>query len=274
MADKSVKARVAINGAAGRMGKALIRAVVEHEQLALGTAIERAGSEAVGKDAGEIAGVEAAGVELTDNARTATGDFDVAIDFTRPEATLALVEICREQGKAVVIGTTGLSAEQKETVAASAGGIPIVLAPNMSVGVNLTLKLLETAARVLGDSVDIEIVEAHHRHKVDAPSGTALAMGEAVAGALGRDLQKVAVSGRDGHTGERTRGEIGFSAIRAGDIVGEHTVMFAAEGERVEISHKASDRAIFSRGAARAAAWVSRQEAGLYSMADVLGLGE
>lgn len=272
MPDQSTITRVAINGAAGRMGKALIRAVMEHEQLTLGAAFEHAGSDAIGQNAGAVAGVDAGGVVITADARDSADAFDVVIDFTRPEATLALVEICREKGKAVVIGTTGLTEAQKNDVADAAKEIPIVLAPNMSVGVNLTLKLLETAARVLGESVDIEIVEAHHRHKVDAPSGTALAMGEAVAGALGRDLQQAAVSGRDGHTGERTRREIGFSAIRAGDIVGEHTVMFAAEGERVEISHKASDRGIFSRGAARAAAWVVSREAGLYSMADVLGL--
>lgn len=198
--------------------------------------------------------------------------FDVLIDFTRPEGTLAHLEICRKAGRAMVIGTTGFTEAQKQTIREAAKEIPVVFAPNMSVGVNLCLKLLDLAARVLGDEVDIEVIEAHHRHKVDAPSGTALRMGEVVAEALGRDLAQCAVYGREGHTGERERKTIGFETIRAGDIVGEHTVMFAGIGERVEITHKASSRMTFAKGAVRAAAWLKGRSAGLYDMQDVLDL--
>jgi 4-hydroxy-tetrahydrodipicolinate reductase len=201
-----------------------------------------------------------------------TDDFDVLIDFTRPGPTLANLEICRRAGRRMVIGTTGFSDEQKAQIAAAAQDVAIVFAPNMSVGVNLCLKLLDTAARVLGDDVDIEIVEAHHRHKVDAPSGTALRMGEVVADALGRDLKTCAVYGREGHTGERDSKTIGFETIRAGDIVGDHTVMFAGVGERIEITHKASSRMTFARGAVRAAGWLVEQESGLFDMQDVLGV--
>jgi 4-hydroxy-tetrahydrodipicolinate reductase len=198
----------------------------------------------------------------------------VLIDFTRPEPTLANLEACRAAGRRMVIGTTGFSAEQKAQIAAAAKDIAVVLAPNMSVGVNLCLKLLDMAARVLGDTVDVEVIEAHHRHKVDAPSGTALRMGEVVADALGRDLKECAVFGREGHTGERSRNTIGFETIRAGDIVGDHTVLFAADGERVEITHKASSRMTFANGAVRAAGWLMAQDAGLFDMQDVLGLKE
>jgi 4-hydroxy-tetrahydrodipicolinate reductase len=199
-------------------------------------------------------------------------DFDVLIDFTRPEATLAHLAICRGAGKAMVIGTTGFDEDQKAVIREASKDIPVVFAPNMSVGVNLCFKLLELAARVMGDAADIEIIEAHHRHKVDAPSGTALRMGEVVADALGRNLEDCAVYGREGVTGERERETIGFETIRAGDIVGEHTVMFAAEGERVEITHKASSRMTFAGGAVRAAAWLGDRPRGLFDMQDVLGL--
>lgn len=266
------RVRVAVNGAAGRMGRQLVRVVSEHEDLVLGAAFEHAQSDALGSDAGELAGIGRQGVAVSHDADSAADAFDVLIDFTRPDSTLAALKACRENGKRMVIGTTGLSDDDRQAVQDAAREIPVVLAPNMSVGVNLTMKLLETAARALGDSVDIEVIEAHHRHKVDAPSGTALAMGEAVAKSLGRSLEDCAIYGREGHTGERDRKTIGFSTIRAGDIVGEHTVMFAAEGERVEVTHKASDRGIFARGAVRAAAWLADKDAGFYSMADVLGL--
>jgi 4-hydroxy-tetrahydrodipicolinate reductase len=209
---------------------------------------------------------------VTSPVSAVTDDFDVLIDFTRPEPTLAHLEICRQAGRRMVIGTTGFSDEQKERIATAAQDIAIVFAPNMSVGVNLCLKLLDMAARVLGEDVDVEIIEAHHRYKVDAPSGTALRMGEVVAAALGRDLKSCAVYGRQGHTGERDRKTIGFETIRAGDIVGDHTVLFAGSGERVEITHKASSRMTFANGALRAAAWLTQQDAGLFDMQDVLGL--
>ena len=263
--------RVAITGAAGRMGKALIEAVQQAEGVQLGAAIERPGSSVIGVDAGELAGVGKLGVPVVD-AVMAAADFDVLIDFTLPEVTMQNLAACLQRGAAMVIGTTGLTDEQKQQLAAAAEKIGIVFAPNMSVGVNLCLKLLQMAAKVLGDEVDIEIVEAHHRHKVDAPSGTALRMGEVVAEALGRDLKECAVYGREGRTGERERKTIGFETIRAGDIVGEHTVMFAGIGERVEITHKASSRMTFAGGAVRAAEWLRQQKNGLYDMQDVLGL--
>lgn len=264
--------RVAIQGAAGRMGHALIQSCLDAEQLQLAAALERPGNPAVGADAGVVAGLPNLGVTVTDDLAAAIDGIDVLVDFTRPEPALAALELCRQHGKRMVIGTTGFSAEQRATIALAAHDIPIMLAPNMSVGVNLCLKLLEIAARVIGDSTDIEIIEAHHRHKVDAPSGTALRMGEVVAETLGRDLQSCAVWGREGHTGERDPRSIGFSVIRAGDIVGEHTVMFADEGERVEITHHASSRLTFAKGAMRAATWLADQAAGLYDMQDVLGL--
>jgi len=203
---------------------------------------------------------------------TVVSQFDVLIDFSTPAATMRHVALCQQHRKKIVIGTTGLSAQEKVQIAASAGDIAVVLAPNMSVGVNLCFKLLDLAARVLGDEVDIEVIEAHHRHKVDAPSGTALRMGEVVAEALGRDLQQCAVYGREGHTGVRDRRTIGFETIRAGDIVGDHTVLFAAAGERVEITHKASSRMTFASGAVRAAHWLADRPTGLFDMQDVLGL--
>jgi len=264
--------RVAVTGAAGRMGRVLIEACQQAAGVTLGAAIERPGSSVIGVDAGELAGIGRNGIAVTDNLAAVAGEFDVLIDFTRPEVTLANLAVCRAAGKRMVIGTTGLDAAQKATLAEAGQAIGIVFAPNMSVGVNLCLKLLDMAARVLGDEVDIEIIEAHHRHKVDAPSGTALAMGETVARALGRDLKECAVYGRQGHTGERDRKTIGFETIRAGDIVGDHTVLFAALGERVEITHKASSRMTFAKGAVRAAQWLMQQELGLFDMQDVLDL--
>ena len=264
--------RIMIPGAAGRMGRNLIEACQRSEGLSLGAATERPGHDLIGSDAGAVAGVGELGVVIGDNPETVIDDFDVLIDFTAPAVTLTHLDLCRRHGKSMVIGTTGFSDEQKQQIRDAAKEISIVFAPNMSVGVNLCLKLLDIAARVLGDEVDIEIIEAHHRHKVDAPSGTALRMGEVVADALGRDLKTCAVYGREGITGPRERHTIGFETIRAGDIVGEHTVMFAAEGERVEVTHKASSRMTFASGAVRAAGWVSAQPAGLYDMHDVLGL--
>jgi 4-hydroxy-tetrahydrodipicolinate reductase len=264
--------RIAITGAAGRMGRQLIEACHLADGLQVSAALEHPDNPLRGCDAGELAGVGALGVPLGTDITAVTADFDVLIDFTRPAATLANLEACRAAGRRVVIGTTGFSDEQKAQIAAGASDIAIVVAPNMSVGVNLCLKLLDTAARVLGDEVDIEVIEAHHRHKVDAPSGTALRMGEVVAAALGRDLKECAIYGREGHTGERDRRSIGFETIRAGDIVGDHTVLFAGSGERVEITHKASSRMTFAHGAARAAAWVMQHDTGLYDMQDVLGL--
>lgn len=263
---------VAITGAGGRMGRTLIEAVTQAEGIKVNACIERPGSSLVGMDAGDLVGTERLHVAIVDSLEAAVNDFDVLIDFTTIENTLKNIEICAAHGKKVVIGTTGFSDEQKQQINEAAARTAIVFAPNMSVGVNLCLKLLDLAARVLGDEVDIEVIEAHHRHKVDAPSGTALRMGEVVADALGRDLKECAVYGREGQTGERDRKTIGFETIRAGDIVGEHTVMFAGIGERVEITHKASSRMTFAKGAARAAHWVTQHESGLFDMQDVLGL--
>ena len=264
--------RIAIPGAAGRMGRNLIDACRRTEGLAVGVATERSGHDLLGSDAGVVAGVGELGVMISDDLESLVDRFDVLIDFTAPVATLRHLELCCRYGKRIVIGTTGFSDEQKQQIKAASADIGIVFAPNMSVGVNLCLRLLDMSARVLGDEVDIEVIEAHHRHKVDAPSGTALRMGEVVAEALGRNLKDCAVYGREGLTGARDRNTIGFETIRAGDIVGEHTVMFAAEGERVEITHKASSRMTFASGAVRAAGWVMSQPAGLYDMQDVLGL--
>lgn len=264
--------RIAVMGAAGRMGKTLIEAVSLAEGAQLSAAIDRPDSSLLGADAGELVGLGKIGVSLGASLLAAADEFDVLIDFTHPSVTLKNLEICRQFGKAMVIGTTGFSESEKRQLEAASEQIPIVFAANFSVGVNLCLKLLDTAARVLADDVDIEIIEAHHRHKVDAPSGTALRMGEVVASALGRDLQKVAVYGREGQTGARARETIGFATVRAGDVVGDHTVLFAADGERVEITHKASSRMTFAKGAVRAAAWLRERPAGLYDMQDVLGL--
>ncbi|PIA66751.1 4-hydroxy-tetrahydrodipicolinate reductase [Pseudomonas sediminis] len=264
--------RIAVMGAAGRMGKTLIEAVSQAEGAKLSAAIDRADSSLIGADAGELVGLGKIGVTLAGDLSAVVDDFDVLIDFTHPSVTLKNLEVCRQAGKAMVIGTTGFTPEEKQQLSEAAKQIPIVFAANFSVGVNLCLKLLDTAARVLGDDVDIEIIEAHHRHKVDAPSGTALRMGEVVADALGRDLQKVAVYGREGQTGARERETIGFATVRAGDVVGDHTVLFAADGERVEITHKASSRMTFAKGAVRSALWLQQRSPALYDMQDVLGL--
>src|SRR5210317_978728 len=264
--------RVAVVGAAGRMGKNLIEAVGMTKGLELTAATEHPDSSLIGADAGEVAGVGKLGVTIAADLAAVVSDFDVVIDFTGLAPTLNHLSICREHGKKIVIGTTGFDDAQKAQIADASKEIGVVFAPNMSVGVNLCLKLLDMAARVMGDEVDIEVIEAHHRHKIDAPSGTALRMGEVVADALGRDLKDCAVYGREGNTGERDRGTIGFETIRAGDIVGEHTVMFADIGERVEITHKASSRMTFANGAVRAASWVMQHKTGLYDMQDVLDL--
>lgn len=264
--------RIAVMGAAGRMGKTLIEAVQQAADARLSAAIDRPDSTLVGADVGELAGVGRLGLTLVGDLQAVVEQFDVLIDFTHPSVTLKNLEVCRQAGKAMVIGTTGFSVAEKLLLERAAKDIPIVFAANYSVGVNLCLKLLDTAARVLGDEVDIEIIEAHHRHKVDAPSGTALRMGEVVANALGRDLQKVAVYGREGQTGARERETIGFATVRAGDVVGDHTVLFAADGERVEITHKASSRMTFAKGAVRSALWLGGRAAGLYDMQDVLDL--
>lgn len=264
--------RVAVVGAAGRMGKALIQAVTETEGFSLGAATERPDSSLIGADAGELAGIGRLDVAISDQLEKVADSFDVVIDFTAPAVTLQHLDVCLAKGKRMVIGTTGFSDQQKAVLEAAAEKIALILAPNMSVGVNLCFKLLDLAARVMGDEVDIEVIEAHHRHKVDAPSGTALRMGEVVADALGRDLKQCAVYGRKGITGERDRQTIGFETIRAGDVVGDHTVLFAAMGERVEITHKASSRMTFANGAVRGAGWLMQRDSGLYDMQDVLGL--
>jgi 4-hydroxy-tetrahydrodipicolinate reductase len=264
------------------MGRMLIQAIqaatAESDTAAgetgaiLGAALERPGSEWLGHDAGELAGFGALNVTLNSDLEAALDQCDVLIDFTTIEATPTHLAACRAAGVALVIGTTGLPEATRALLADSAGAIPLCQSSNFSTGVNLCFKLLADAARTLGDSVDIEIIEAHHRHKVDAPSGTALSMGEVVASALGRDLASDGVFHREGQTGARTRREIGFSTIRGGDIVGDHTVLFAADGERIEITHRASSRMAFARGAVRAARWLVTQPPGLYDMQDVLGL--
>jgi 4-hydroxy-tetrahydrodipicolinate reductase len=264
--------RIAITGAAGRMGRSLIEACQQADGMDVAVALEHPQSSLLGSDAGELAGIGKLGVTVGSDLAAVTGDFDVLIDFTRPEPTLANLEICRTAGRRMVIGTTGFSDAQRQQISTAASDIGVVFAPNMSVGVNLCFRLLDVAARVLGDDVDIEVIEAHHRHKVDAPSGTALRMGEVVADALGRDLKECAVYGREGHTGERDAKTIGFETIRAGDIVGDHTVMFAGNGERVEITHKASSRMTFANGAIRASSWLMSCDSGLFDMQDVLGL--
>jgi len=266
--------RVAIVGASGRMGRQLIQAVQQKEGVALGAAIVRAGSSLIGSDAGEMAGVGHLGVRISDDLTAVVDDFDVLIDFTRPDIALDYLAFCRQQGKAIVIGTTGFDDAGKAAIQQAGEEIGVVFAANFSVGVNVMLKLLEKTAKVVGEFTDIEIIEAHHRHKVDAPSGTALAMGEAIASSLGRDLKDCAVYAREGYTGERQPNSIGFATVRAGDIIGEHTALFADVGERLEISHKASSRMTFAHGAVRAAVWLSEQNKGLFDMVDVLGLDD
>ena len=262
--------RIAIAGAAGRMGRNLVMACAESDDVQLTQALERPDGPLVGSDAGIVAGIEAQNVLITDTLDPE--QFDVLIDFTHPSVTTLNVDFCVKHDKKMVIGTTGCDETLVKKIKLAGDSIAIMYAPNMSVGVNLCLKLLQTAAKVLGDTVDIEIIEAHHRHKVDAPSGTALKMGEVIADSLGRDLKECAVYGREGQTGPRDRKTIGFETIRGGDIVGEHTVLFMAEGERIEITHKASSRMTFANGAIRAAHWVQQKQPGLFGMEDVLGL--
>ena len=263
--------RVAIAGASGRMGRMLIEAVGAADDLQLAGALDVAGSPALGQDAAAFLG-RTSGVAITADIRAGLAGAQVLIDFTRPEGTLVHLAVCQQLGVKAVIGTTGFSDAQKAQIAEHAKHIAIMMSPNMSVGVNVVLKLLDTAARAMSHGYDIEVVEAHHRHKVDAPSGTALAMGEAVARALGRDLKDCAVYAREGITGERDPSTIGFATIRGGDIVGDHTVLFAGTGERVEITHKASSRATFAQGAVRAARFLASRSSGLYGMNDVLGI--
>jgi len=263
--------RVAIAGASGRMGRTLIEAVLANDKVELVAALDIVGSAAIGQDATAFLGRNS-GVTVTADLHHGLAGADVLIDFTRPEGTLAHLVVCRERGVAAVVGTTGLSPAHKEVVADHARALPIVMAPNMSVGVNVMLRLLDMAARSLAQGYDIEIIEAHHRHKVDAPSGTALAMGQTVARALGRDLASCAVYGREGVTGERDPSTIGFATVRGGDIVGEHTVMFAGTGERLEITHRSSSRANYAAGSLRAAHFLRGRAPGLYGMDDVLGL--
>ncbi|MDP3707289.1 MAG: 4-hydroxy-tetrahydrodipicolinate reductase [Polaromonas sp.] len=263
--------RIAVAGASGRMGQMLIEAVSASTDCQLTGALDVASSPAMGLDAAAFSG-RASGVLIRSDIRHGLKDSGVLIDFTRPEGTMAHLAVCRELGVKLVIGTTGFSDEQKAEIAAAAQDIAIVMAPNMSVGVNVTLKLLEMAAKALSTGYDIEIIEAHHRHKVDAPSGTALKMGEVIASALGRDLKDCAVYAREGVTGERDPSSIGFATIRGGDIVGDHTVLFAGIGERIEISHKSSSRATYAQGSLRAPLFLDNQARGLFDMFDVLNL--
>lgn len=264
--------RVAIIGASGRMGKNLIDAVNQAEGLSVSAAIERPDSSLVGADAGELAGVGKLGVTVVGDLEQVVDDFDVLIDFTTPATTIRNLEICSAHNKKIVIGTTGFDDDGLAAIDAAAEKTAVIFAANFSVGVNLCLKLLKQAAEVLNEGYDIEVIEGHHRHKVDAPSGTALRMGEVVADTLGRDLKKCAVYGREGITGARDPETIGFATVRAGDIVGDHTVLFATEGERVEITHKASSRMAFAKGAAHSCKWVADKSAGLFDMQDVLNL--
>ena len=263
---------LSVNGAAGRMGRQLLAAISEHEGATVGAAADAPGQACIGLDTSVLAGGDVSGVSVADNVAALEAGSEVIIDFTAPAVSLALLDALKDKSTGVVIGTTGFSDEQLARLQAHAETRPILFAPNYSVGVTVTLSLLQQAARALGDDYDVEIIEAHHRHKVDAPSGTALKMGEVVAEALGRDLASCAVYGREGITGARDSQTIGFETIRAGDIIGDHTVLFAGNGERVEITHKATDRMTFARGAVRGAIWLHSQSAGLYDMTDVLGL--
>ena len=264
---------VAVAGASGRMGRALVRALADAPALQLVAAFVRPGHQAIGEDAGRLAGIDTCGVAVTSDEQMAGADFQVLIDFTRPEATLRYADNCAGMGRAMVIGTTGFDSDELVRLRGLVAGIPVVLAPNMSVGVNTCFGLLRAAAGALGDGYDVEIIEAHHRRKVDAPSGTALEMGRIVAAELGRDLDDCALYGRQGITGERDGATIGFATVRGGDIIGEHTVLFAGPGERVEITHRATSRDTFAGGALRAAVWLAGgAPAGLHDMQEVLGL--
>jgi 4-hydroxy-tetrahydrodipicolinate reductase len=261
---------IVVAGAAGRMGRQLMLAVGERQELSLAGATEHPDSDAIGADAGTLIGNQPSGVALVESINNVGAPFDTVIDFTSPANTEALLRYAADAGKSMVIGTTGLTETQQVLMQQASEQTALVYASNYSVGVTLTLELLARAAEALGDKYDIEIIESHHRHKVDAPSGTALSMGESIADALGLDLKTCAVMAREGITGARKEQTIGFSAVRAGDIIGEHTALFCGQGERLEITHKATDRMTFARGAARAASWVSAQPPGLYNMQDVL----
>ena len=263
--------KFAIAGASGRMGRMLIETVLNTPGAELTGALDIAGSPALGADAGGFLG-KATGVKITSDLAAGLAGADFLIDFTRPEGTLAHLAVAQQHGVKMIIGTTGFTDAQKQQLADAAKSLAIVFAPNMSIGVNATFKLLEVAAKILSSGYDIEIIEAHHRHKVDAPSGTALKMGEVVADALGRDLKTCAVYGREGHTGERDPNTIGFATIRGGDVVGDHTVLFAGIGERIEITHKSSSRLSYAQGSIRAAQFLQHRKNGLYDMQDVLGL--
>lgn len=264
--------RVAVIGASGRMGKNLLDAVNQTNGLTVSAAIERPDSSLIGADAGELAGLGKLGVSIVGDIASVVDDFDVLIDFTTPETTLNNLKVCAEHNKKIVIGTTGFDEAGLQAIKEAAQTTAVIFAANFSVGVNLCLKLLKQAAEVLNENYDIEVIEGHHRHKVDAPSGTALRMGEVVAETLGRDLKECAVYGREGITGARDPNTIGFATVRAGDIVGDHTVLFATEGERVEITHKASSRMTFAMGAARSCNWIADKDKGLFDMQDVLNL--
>lgn len=271
-ADEVHMIKIAVTGAAGRMGGRIITAIKEAQGMELAGACERPGHEMIGQDAGLIAGCGESGVVICASLKEALQGADVLIDFTFPEVTLANLKVCADLGKTIVIGSTGFTPEQRKEAEKYATNIPVVLAPNMSVGVNACFKLLKEAAQILGAGFDVEIVELHHNKKKDSPSGTAVRMGEVVAEALGRDYNQVANYHREGMCGERTKEEIGMQTVRGGDIVGEHTVYFIGMGERIEISHRAMSRDMFARGAVRAAGWLAGKPAGMYDMQDVLGL--
>ncbi len=266
--------RIAIAGAAGRMGRNLVKASLSHPQVEFVAGNEQPNSTLIGTDIGELVGEGKLGVTLVGDLESVIEQFDIIIDFTAPSNTLNNLALCQKYAKAIVIGTTGFTEEEKRQIDEAAKQVAVVMAPNYSVGVNLVFKLLEKAAKVMGDYCDIEIIEAHHRYKVDAPSGTAIGMGEAIAEAMNHKLSDVAVYAREGITGERSKNEIGFATIRAGDIVGEHTAMFADIGEQVEITHKATDRMTFANGAVKAAVWLADKPASFYTMEDVLNLQE
>ncbi len=262
--------RVAISGAAGRMGNVLVQAVSSADDLVLNAAFENKSNPAVGKDLGEVVGVGRLGVTVSDSPLKNIEDFDVVIDFSIPAATLELAEICREHSKAMVIGTTGFDSGQLEELREHSQGIPVFISPNMSLGVNILFKLVSEASAAFGEEVDYEILEAHHSRKIDAPSGTAARLGEILAQNLSRSIETSGVYGRKGNVGERSEKEIGFSSIRGGDIVGDHTVFFVGEGERIEITHRAQSRMNFAQGAIRATRFLSSQENGLYDMEQLL----
>ena len=266
--------KVGVIGAGGRMGRMLIEAVQDNSQTTLNAAIERQGSSLVGADAGEVAAIGRLDVQIVDDLKAVINDIDVLIDFSLPDATEQNMQICAAHNVAMVIGTTGFNEQQEQVLTEASKQIAIVYAGNYSTGVNLSLKLLGMAAKAFGTDADVEVIEAHHKHKVDAPSGTAYMMAEAVAEARGQNLKDVAVYGREGQTGEREAGSIGIHAIRGGEIIGDHTVMFIADGEVVEITHRARARMTFAAGAVRAATWIIKQEVGQYNMQDVLGLND